>query len=114
MRMIMPAAVAMALLLAAAPALADPARGADASEGLVPEQAGAPPAEAAAFAPGAPKDGAAGEIVHVVRSVHNVTGGSLPEPASWGLMIIGFGGMGAVLRGQRRAVAAALRRGQSS
>jgi PEP-CTERM motif len=28
--------------------------------------------------------------------------GAVPEPAAWGLMIIGFGGMGAVLRRQRR------------
>jgi len=29
-------------------------------------------------------------------------GGGVPEPASWALMIVGFGGAGAVLRGQRR------------
>ncbi|THD68262.1 PEPxxWA-CTERM sorting domain-containing protein, partial [Phenylobacterium sp.] len=28
--------------------------------------------------------------------------GGVPEPATWGLMIVGFGGAGAVLRGQRR------------
>jgi hypothetical protein len=28
--------------------------------------------------------------------------GGVPEPASWALMIMGFGGAGAVLRGQRR------------
>jgi hypothetical protein len=28
--------------------------------------------------------------------------GGVPEPASWALMILGFGGAGAVLRGQRR------------
>ncbi|MBS0332854.1 MAG: PEPxxWA-CTERM sorting domain-containing protein [Proteobacteria bacterium] len=35
--------------------------------------------------------------------------GAVPEPASWALMILGFGGAGAALRGQRRrqAVAAA-------
>ncbi len=32
--------------------------------------------------------------------------GGVPEPATWGLMIMGFGGMGAVLR-RRRAVAIA-------
>jgi hypothetical protein len=29
--------------------------------------------------------------------------GAVPEPAIWGLMIVGFGGMGAMLRRQRRA-----------
>jgi PEP-CTERM motif len=33
--------------------------------------------------------------------------GAVPEPAAWALMILGFGGVGAVLRGQRRAVAVA-------
>ncbi len=28
--------------------------------------------------------------------------GAVPEPAAWGLMIVGFGGMGVVLRRQRR------------
>jgi hypothetical protein len=32
---------------------------------------------------------------------------SVPEPATWGLMIIGFGGMGAVLRANRRRAVAA-------
>jgi len=33
--------------------------------------------------------------------------GGVPEPMSWALMILGFGGAGAVLRGQRRRQAAA-------
>lgn len=32
---------------------------------------------------------------------------SVPEPASWGLMLIGFGGIGAVLRNRRRGQVAA-------
>ncbi|MGZ6018434.1 MAG: PEPxxWA-CTERM sorting domain-containing protein [Phenylobacterium sp.] len=28
--------------------------------------------------------------------------GGVPEPATWGLMIVGFGGMGAMMRRQRR------------
>ncbi|HLZ76448.1 PEPxxWA-CTERM sorting domain-containing protein [Phenylobacterium sp.] len=36
----------------------------------------------------------------------DVTGGSVPEPASWALMILGFGGAGAVLRRRRTALAA--------
>jgi len=32
-------------------------------------------------------------------------GGAIPEPASWGLMIIGFGGLGATLRFNRRRLA---------
>jgi hypothetical protein len=33
--------------------------------------------------------------------------GAVPEPAAWALMILGFGGVGAALRSQRRAFAAA-------
>jgi hypothetical protein len=44
-------------------------------------------------------------------SAHNVVvtqearSGAIPEPATWGLMILGFGAMGAVLRRQRKPVA---------
>ena len=31
------------------------------------------------------------------------TGGAVPEPASWALMILGFGGVGAVMRSRRRS-----------
>ncbi|THD53370.1 MAG: PEP-CTERM sorting domain-containing protein [Phenylobacterium sp.] len=34
-------------------------------------------------------------------------GGAVPEPASWALMLVGFGGLGAALRGSRRRAAAA-------
>jgi hypothetical protein len=34
---------------------------------------------------------------------HVSASGGVPEPAAWGLMIVGFGGAGAVLRGKRRA-----------
>jgi hypothetical protein len=97
MKILMLAAVAAGTLLGAAPAFADAPTGAEApkgpdrAKGLVPEQAAPPPA--------------AGPV-HVVRGAHNASGGSLPEPASWGLMIIGFGGMGAVLRSRRRRPAA--------
>ncbi len=33
----------------------------------------------------------------------NVAGGGVPEPATWGLMIMGFGGMGALFRRRRAA-----------
>jgi hypothetical protein len=38
--------------------------------------------------------------------VDNLATGGVPEPASWALMIVGFGGAGAALRGQRRRQAA--------
>jgi len=41
-------------------------------------------------------------------SAANITGsfgGSVPEPATWGLMIMGFGGVGALLRNRRRQAA---------
>jgi hypothetical protein len=34
--------------------------------------------------------------------IDNLATGGVPEPASWALMILGFGGAGAALRGQRR------------
>jgi len=102
MRKLITTAVAAGTLLIAASALADTAKG------LVPEQAdadAAASADTAALAAGVPK-----ELIHVVRDAHNAVGGSLPEPASWGLMILGIGGMGAILRGQRRVRAALLGR----
>jgi len=36
-----------------------------------------------------------------------VNSGAVPEPATWGLMILGFGGIGAVLRRRRNVLAAA-------
>jgi len=41
-------------------------------------------------------------------SASNITGsfgGAVPEPATWGLMIMGFGGVGALLRSRRRQAA---------
>ena len=35
-----------------------------------------------------------------------IIAGGIPEPATWGLMIVGFGGVGAMLRQRRRLVAA--------
>jgi hypothetical protein len=44
-------------------------------------------------------------IGDVVRYTPNVPGSvPIPEPATWGLMIIGFGGVGALLRNRRRLV----------
>jgi choice-of-anchor C domain-containing protein len=39
-------------------------------------------------------------------ALDNVSVAGVPEPASWAMMLLGFGGMGAVLRRQRRPVAA--------
>jgi hypothetical protein len=39
--------------------------------------------------------------------VDNLTLASVPEPASWALMLLGFGGLGAVLRSNRRRQAVA-------
>jgi hypothetical protein len=43
-----------------------------------------------------------------VAAVPNVPGAVVPEPATWGLMILGFGGTGAMLRQARRRSALAL------
>ena len=37
-----------------------------------------------------------------VGDINNPGGGLVPEPTSWALMIMGFGGVGALLRGRRR------------
>ncbi len=34
-------------------------------------------------------------------------GGGIPEPAAWGLMVVGFGGLGGMLRAKRRLAAVA-------
>ena len=39
-------------------------------------------------------------------ALDNVSVGAVPEPASWALMIVGFGGIGAAMRRQRRTLAA--------
>jgi hypothetical protein len=36
----------------------------------------------------------------------SVSGAAVPEPATWGLMLLGFGGLGAMLRRRRAALAA--------
>jgi hypothetical protein len=53
-------------------------------------------------------DGATGSTYNVAaRDAFEQIQNAVPEPATWGLMIIGFGGVGAVLR-RRRATMAAL------
>ena len=39
--------------------------------------------------------------------VGSLSGGGVPEPASWAMMLLGFGGIGALIRNRRRAVALA-------
>jgi len=41
----------------------------------------------------------------VTSYLSNVGGGPIPEPASWALMILGFGGIGAVMRHRRHRAA---------
>jgi hypothetical protein len=45
----------------------------------------------------------------VTQSLHATqdVGPGVPEPATWGLMILGFAGLGAMLRRQRAAATAA-------
>jgi hypothetical protein len=42
-----------------------------------------------------------------LNGTFNATMGAVPEPATWGLMIMGFGGMGVMLRNRRRMATAA-------
>jgi len=88
-------------VLIAGPALADPA------SGLVPEQGkdASCCSDAVTFAGEAPKSLEEAGSVRLARTPFGAISSSLPEPASWGLMIVGFGGMGAILRNHRRAVA---------
>ncbi|QKS01942.1 choice-of-anchor C family protein [Sphingomonas sp. CL5.1] len=45
----------------------------------------------------------AGAYGAALDNVSLLTGGGVPEPATWGLMILGFGGIGAVMRRRRDA-----------
>jgi len=47
---------------------------------------------------GASQDGSYSGVLNVATAV-------IPEPATWGMMILGFGGMGGLLRQRRRLVA---------
>lgn len=38
--------------------------------------------------------------------IASVAGGAVPEPAGWAMMLLGFGGLGALIRGRRRPVSA--------
>ncbi|MDP3590675.1 PEPxxWA-CTERM sorting domain-containing protein, partial [Phenylobacterium sp.] len=41
--------------------------------------------------------------------VEGVTGAGIPEPATWAMMLVGFGAVGTMVRSQRRRGALALR-----
>jgi hypothetical protein len=40
-------------------------------------------------------------------ALDNVSISAVPEPAQWAMMLMGFGGLGVVMRSRRKAVAAA-------
>ena len=46
-------------------------------------------------------------IVDVAHWDNLSTGGAVPEPATWAMMLVGFGGLGAVLRRRRNQIALA-------
>jgi hypothetical protein len=46
------------------------------------------------------------EIDHIQYGFSPAASGGVPEPATWALMVTGFFGLGAVMRRQRRAIAA--------
>jgi hypothetical protein len=54
--------------------------------------------------------GAIGKVGHAdyIADAHFVgqSGGAVPEPASWAMMLVGFGGVGATIRSRRRAIPA--------
>jgi hypothetical protein len=56
--------------------------------------------------PGDTATGGAGDPVVALDSF-TVSIASVPEPATWGMMLVGFGGLGAAMRTSRRAKAAA-------
>lgn len=49
-------------------------------------------------------DGATGLTYNVAARDAFAPTGAVPEPATWALMILGFGAAGAALRGRRRAL----------
>ncbi|MBX3482963.1 PEPxxWA-CTERM sorting domain-containing protein [Phenylobacterium sp.] len=61
-------------------------------------------------AAGTPSTGGNGASVGLIEVIDNITYDTLttgvPEPATWAMMILGFGGVGATLRQRRRLVAA--------
>ncbi|QMW24460.1 PEP-CTERM sorting domain-containing protein [Sandaracinobacteroides saxicola] len=42
---------------------------------------------------------------HTVGFFNDITGSAVPEPATWAMMIIGFGLVGSAMRRQRLALA---------
>jgi hypothetical protein len=58
------------------------------------------------FAEGAP-DAAGAWFAYSGTAQFNAVFGAVPEPASWAMMLVGFAGMGAMLRRQRKAPLAA-------
>lgn len=51
-------------------------------------------------------DGGTKSLDAVAKIGDGFSGGAVPEPASWALMLLGFGGIGAMLRSRRRLVPA--------
>ena len=53
-------------------------------------------------------DNVAGQYLFGVRSGQIIVGGAVPEPATWAMMLVGFGAIGASMRRSRRSRAAAM------
>jgi hypothetical protein len=47
-----------------------------------------------------------GQSVYIAQTGNQIIGNAIPEPATWALMLVGFGAMGLTIRGRRRRMIA--------